>query len=155
MKSSTLLTVGALVLSVASSAHIGSADPQPAQLRRDHLTRHKLRIAQRPRVVDRVVSAARVEVKSSSASAHETEHRYAVALPAGCSRLIAIGGSEVRDIAIEVRGPRTMHMRQDGARGALEVISVCGTAPTRYEVTLSARSSSTRPALELRVRENG
>lgn len=153
MKSSTLLAVGALVLSGASSAHVGAADPQP----RDRSLAAPAAVRVRPRravrEVERMVTAERVTVKREVVVERESEHHYRVSLPAGCSRLFAVGDATVRDLAVEVRGPATMRMRQDAGRGPTELVSVCGQRAARYEVVVSAKSSGAAPGVELRVRE--
>lgn len=155
MKSSTLTALGALVLAVSASAHIGAANPQPGSLRQGAPTRHRLRVPARRAPVERVLTASQVTLKQSVVIERESEHRYQLHLPAGCSRVVAIGDGSVRDLALEVRGPRTMRMRQDLTHSAIESLSVCGTSPANYEVIVAAKGSEGRPAIELRVREPG
>ncbi len=151
MKSSTLLTIGALILAVSASAHVGAADPQPAVVR-GAITRHRLRLPRRPVVTERVLTVESVVEKAEVVVRRESEHRYHVNLPAGCTRLVALGDGSVQDLAVEVHGPRTMRMRQDLSRGAIEALSVCGTTAGRYEVVVSAKGTEARPDVELRVR---
>jgi len=151
MKSSTLLTVGALILAVSASAHVGAADPQPASVR-EAITRHRVRPPRRLVVTERVLTVESVTAKAEVVVRRESEHRYHVNLPAGCTRLVAMGDGSVQDLAVEVRGPRTMRMRQDLTRGAIEALSVCGTTAGRYEVVVSAKGTEARPGVELRVR---
>ncbi|MBK6534390.1 MAG: hypothetical protein IPF99_33950 [Deltaproteobacteria bacterium] len=73
-------------------------------------------------------------------------------LPSGCTRLVALGDGSVQDLAVEVRGPRTMRMRQDLTRGAIEALSVCGVTAARYEVVVSTKGSDARPGVKLRTR---
>jgi hypothetical protein len=145
------MTVGALILAVSASAHVGAADPQPASVR-EAITRHRVRTPRRLVVTERVLTVESVTAKAEVVVRRESEHRYHVNLPAGCTRLVAMGDGSVQDLAVEVRGPRTMRMRQDLTRGAIEALSVCGTAAGRYEVVVSAKGTDARPGVELRVR---
>lgn len=154
MKSSTLMALSALVLAVSAGAHVGAADPTPASLRRGTITRLRLP-APRAATVERALTAERVTQKPSAGAERLSDHYYRVSLPAGCSRLVAVGDGSVRDLAFEVRGPRTMRMRQDAARGAIESVSVCGASAASYEVVVSAKGTQARPGLELRVRASG
>jgi hypothetical protein len=151
MKSSTLLAVGALVLSGSATAHLSAANPQPAHLRGAVISQ-RIRPHRAARVVDRVITAERVEAKGAVVTERESEHHYRVTLPAGCSRVVAIGDGTVRDLALEVHGPATMRMRQDAAHGVTEMISVCGQRAAQYEVVVSAKGSAATPGIELRVR---
>lgn len=154
MKSSTLMALSALVLAVSAGAHIGAADPTPSSLRRGTVTRLRLP-APRAATVERVVTAERVTQKESPSAERLSDHHYRVSLPAGCSRLVAVGDGSVRDLAFEVRGPRTMRMRHDSARGAIEAVSVCGASAASYEVVVSAKGAQANPGVELRVRASG
>ena len=151
MKSSTLLTVGALILAVSASAHVGAADPQPPTVR-GSVTRHRLRTPRRPVVTERVLTAESVTAKAEVMGHRVSEHRYHVDLPSGCTLLVALGDGSVRDLAVEVRGPRTMTMRQDTSHNAIEALSVCGVTAARYEVVVSTKGSDARPGVELRTR---
>lgn len=154
MKSSTLLTVGALILAVSASAHVGAADPQPPAMR-GSVTRHHLRAPRRPVLTERLLTADSVTAKPEVMGRRVSEHRYHVNLPAGCTQLVALGDGSVQDLAVEVHGPRTMAMRQDSSHNAIEALSVCGTAAGRYEVVVSTKGSDARPGVELRVRHMG
>ncbi|MEZ4389927.1 MAG: hypothetical protein R3A48_02435 [Polyangiales bacterium] len=154
MKSSTLMALSALLLAVSAGAHVGAADPTPESLRRATVTRLRLP-APRAASVERVLTAERVTQKEPASAERQSDHHYRVTLPAGCSRLVAVGDGSVRDLAFEVRGPRTMRMRQDAARGAIEAVSVCGAGEASYEVVVSAKGAQAIPSLELRVRSPG
>ena len=151
MKSSTLLTVGALILAMSASAHVGAADPQPAAVR-EAITRHRVRTPRRPVVTERVLTVESVTAKAEVVVRRESEHRYHVNPPRGPPARGPMGEGWWRGVRGEAGGRRRWRMRNDPTGGAIEALSVCGATAARYEVVVSAKGTDARPGVELRVR---
>lgn len=150
MKSSTLLALAALILPGASSAQNGFASRDG----RGVAAPVRLSSVRRP-AVEQALSVRSVTAQPGTPAERVSAHAYRMSLAPGCARLVAVGDNTVRDLAIELRGPATMRLRQDGSRGPLEVLSLCAPQAGTYEITVEAKGSSAAPVLDLRLRVGG